>query len=235
MVDFLAKPSMKPGPGSVLRVGGDGGTYLRITHLFDHCVYAMWVGEANQARSARRPHKVSFGELEELACSEGAQWGRIVLPPAFSDVPVPQSQQGVDLAAAWHAVEPLVTQYFPEEQNLARDKFSLLIHQRAAALCVSRDTLRRWVLRYYYFGGTRLALLPLPSGIAPHSERDNASRPSEDSVKQVAQRRGPKSVLYQQFGVNTFIVSDDDIGDMRAALRRLRAHGRTTKTDAHED
>lgn len=195
MVNFLGTPSMNPGPGSVLRIGGDGGTYLRITHLFDHCAYVMWVGEANQARTARRPYKVSLRELDELASSQGAQWGRIVLPPVFSDVPDPQSQRGLDLAAAWQIVQPLVRHYFAKEQNLARSKFSLLIHEHARRVSVSPVTLRRWVLRYYYFGGTRLALLPLASGIAPRPERNDTSLQSEDSVKPVIKRRGPKSKL----------------------------------------
>lgn len=232
MVRFIAAPSMEPGHGSVLRVG-DTGAYLRITHLFDHCVYAMWVGEDNRARNARRPHKVSFRELDQLASSPGAQWGRIVLPAVFSDVPDPQSQRGLSLAAVWHVVEPLVDQ-FAKEQNLARAMFSRLVHHHATRSHVSPDTLRRWVLRYYYFGGSRLALLPLPSGIEHRSGRDDTSPQSEDSVKEVGRRRGPKSILSEKFGENTFVVAEDDIRDMLAALRRVRSHGRTTQTGAHE-
>lgn len=234
MVKFLALPSMESGPGSVLRLGGDAATYLRITHLFSDCVYAMWVGEANQARTARRPRKVSFGELEELASSPGAQWGRLELPPALSDSPAPQSQRDLNLNAAWLAVKPLLD-HFKKEQNLARHMFSRLIHHQAARSRVSPHTLRRWVLRYYYFGGSRLALLPLPTGIEPRPEEDDTPPQLEDGVKQVSQRRGPKSKLSRKLGNNTFVVSELDIVDMCTALRRARAHGTKTQTDAHVD
>ena len=52
-----------PTPGLVLRVGEDTDRYLRLTHVFNDCIYAMWVGEPEGARYARRLSDLAFREV----------------------------------------------------------------------------------------------------------------------------------------------------------------------------
>ena len=79
----------------VLRVTDNTGIrFLRLTHLFDDCAYIMWVGEPNEARTARRPQKLILGELDALAKTPNATWGHLRLPPALLDIPDKNSIAG---------------------------------------------------------------------------------------------------------------------------------------------
>ncbi|WP_125381115.1 hypothetical protein [Burkholderia cenocepacia] len=188
MVDFVAIPSATPAPGLVLRLSGSEPTYLRITHRFNTCVYAMWVSEAKLAHDARRPQRLLLHELAELANATGSEWGRIVLPDAFKNIPDPKSDPDIRLQAIWKLVEPLLAQ-FSIEQNLTRGMFTRLIRDHAKVKLVSPVSLRRWVLRYYYFGGSRLALLDLPSG--PHGIVSTTDLHADDLTTPAPRRRGP--------------------------------------------
>lgn len=155
-----------PTPGLVLRVGVDTNRYLRLTHVFKDCVYAMWVGEPEGARYARRPTSISLSELRALADSASSAWGKLVLPASLTNEPIKGSERSTQLETAWHLVEPLI-KVFNRETSLSRHSFTALIRQRAEETETSQTTLLRTILRYYYFGGTRLALLPLPRGVKP--------------------------------------------------------------------
>lgn len=230
MVDFVAIPSATPAPGLVLRLSGSEPTYLRITHRFNTCVYAMWVSEAKLAHDARRPQRLLLHELAELANATGSEWGRIVLPDAFKNIPDPKSDPDIRLQAIWKLVEPLLAQ-FSIEKNLTRGMFTRLIRDHAKVKLVSPVSLRRWVLRYYYFGGSRLALLDLPSG--PHGiVSATTDLHADDLTTPAPRRRGPKSALSNELGECDFVVQKEDINDMRDAMRRLR--GKATQTGAHE-
>ncbi len=111
MVDFVAIPSATPAPGLVLRLSGREPTYLRITHRFNTCVYAMWVSDAKLAHDARRPQRLLLHELAELANATGSEWGRIVLPDAFKNIPDPKSDPDIRLQAIWKLVEPLLSRF----------------------------------------------------------------------------------------------------------------------------
>jgi putative transposase len=76
MTDFQPGPISNPRPGMVLRVIKDGhAQFLRLTHVFDECMYAMWVGEPNEARTARRPRKFSLIEIDGLMKQANSTWG----------------------------------------------------------------------------------------------------------------------------------------------------------------
>lgn len=217
--------------GLVLRVGTESCRYLRLTHVFRTCVYGMWVSDPEAARYARRPHPIPLEDLQALAASPSAAWGRLVLPPALSTEPETGSDKAALLDSAWGLVQPLL-QAFQRESNLSRQFFTALIHERAEKTESSPSTLLRTLLRYYFFGGTRMALLPLPPGIKPgkaaYAEDAEAGRPP-------ARRRGRQGALAGELGRNDFIVRSEDIQDMVACFKRLLRKGPTFKTTAHED
>src|SRR5450830_1153623 len=167
MPEFQAlSPTPALTPGLVLRIGTESFRYLRLTHVFKTNVYGMWVGDPEAARYARRPSAISLIDLQTLTTTPSAAWGRIVLPPALSTAPADGSEKAVLLDSAWGLVEPLLLA-FQHESNLSRQLFTALIRQRAEETASSQSTLLRTLLRYYYFGCTRLALLPLPPGSKP--------------------------------------------------------------------
>lgn len=231
MPDFQPHPDNPvPVPGLVLRVGEETHRYLRLTHVFNDRVYAMWVGEPEGARYARRPTPMSRIELEALAVEASSLWGKLVLPPALTNEPATGSLRANQLDAAWSLVEPLI-QALRREINLSRLTFTALIRQRAEETETSQTTLLRTVLRYYYFGGTRLALLPLPPGVkpgnAPYLE-------SSDADQKPPKRRGRQGALAEELGRNDFVVRAEDIEDMTACFKRLLGKGPAFKTTAHE-
>ena len=220
-----------PAPGLVLRVGEATNRYLRLTHVFSDCVYVMWVGEPEGARFARRPASMPFSELQALAETAFSSWGKLVLPSALTNEPAEGSERSTQLDTAWSLVEPLI-KAFKRKTNLSRLSFTALIRQRAEETETSQTTLLRTVLRYYYFGGTRLALLSLPPGVKP----GQASYPAALSDDRAPpKRRGRQSVLAEDLGRNDFIVRAEDIADMVACFRRLLTKGPAFKTTAHED
>lgn len=232
MPDFRVLENIPaPSPGLVLRVGAKSHRYWRITHVFRTSVYGMWVGEPEAARYARRPTAMPLGDLQALAESPSAVWGRIALPPALSTEPEEGSDKAALLDSAWGLVQPLLKAY-QRESNLSRNTFTALIRQRAEETESSQSTLLRTLLRYYYFGGTRLALLPLPPGIKPGQA---AYADDTDPSRPVARRRGRQSALTRDLGRNEFIVRPEDIQDMVSCFKRLLAKGPTFKTAAHED
>lgn len=232
MPEFQARSDHPaPVPGMVLRIGTESPRYLRLTHVFTTCVYGMWVGEPEAARYARRPTAIPMTELHALANAPSSTWGRISLPPALSTEPEKDSDKAVLLESAWALIEPLV-HALQREPNLSRRFFTALIRQHAEQTGSSQSTLLRTLLRYYYFGGTRLALLPLPSGSKPgqgaYANSSGADRPT-------ARRRGRQPSLAQELGRNEFVVRSEDIEDMVACFRRLLGRGPAFKTSAHED
>lgn len=234
MPNFQSVTNAAPVPGLVLRIGDTDSRYLRLTHVFDDCIYAMWVDGPENARYARRPTRKLLSELLELADNPTSAWGRLTLPPALSESPPENSARAMQLDAAWELIKPLV-QTFKVETNLARSRFTTLIRERANATRTSFITLQRMILRYYYFGGTRLALLSLPPGAkAGHAaytlnEKKNSSDPPQPK------RRGRQSAMADELGANDFIVEEDDISDMVKCLKACLRKGPTFKTAAHEE
>ncbi|MFC5742891.1 integrase catalytic domain-containing protein [Dyella tabacisoli] len=234
MLIFDPVAQASPARGMVLRLGETDPRYLRITHLFYQCVYAMWVGEPEKARYARRPVRLSRKALKTLVQTPGATWGRLALPDALTVSPPKDSERALDLDAAWNLVEPLA-QSLERESNLSRSMFTTLIQERAKATDTSFITLRRMLLRYYYFGQTRLGLLPLPTGVTPTNAPASRIRSALGSNDYSPKRRGRQSILTQDLGKNDFVVSEDDIADMVAFLKSRLRHGVTFLTHAHEE
>ncbi|MBI1891248.1 MAG: transposase family protein [Burkholderiales bacterium] len=132
-------------------------------------------------------------------------------------------------------IEPLVTA-FEKEENLKRSRYTSLIRQRAEALDVSFITLNRLLLRYYYFGGTKNALLHLPAGPVPGTAGYSQANIDDGNGKSRSPvRRGRKGILTHELGENTFIVTEDDIGDIIDCLKSALRRGRTNIPAVHEE
>jgi hypothetical protein len=221
-------------PGMVLRVGETDSKYLRLTHVFEDCAYVMWVSTPENARYARRPKKMLLGELKQLASATTSTWGRFVLPLALSTPPLEGSERFLAMNAAWLIIQPLVAA-FEKEANLSRTKFTSLVRERAEAMQASFITLHRMIIRYYYFGGTRFALLSLPPGISPGDGRYADVSTENSNIHRPPKRRGRKSILTDELGANDFIALEDDIKDMVDCLKKCLRKGPTYLTSAHED
>lgn len=220
-------------PGLVLRIQGEVTKYLRVTHVFDTSIYGIWINTPEKARYARRPVRISLKLLKGME-KDGAEWGRVVLPPEFTVVGIdPDGETEQELEAASGMVMPII-ELFEKEKNLSRTTYTASIRQRAEALQVSFITLFRLVIRYYYFGRTRRALLPLSSGVKAGTS--TYCKPMEELAKfeKPYKRRGPKSILEGEFGVNEFVVMSEDIDDMVRCLKYCLSKGATNKTAAHE-
>jgi putative transposase len=233
MLEFEAiSGNPAPVPGLVLRVGQEDSRYFRLTHVFDDCAYAMWVSEPERARYARRPVAISLLDLKALAAPPSSAWGRLALPPALVNAPEAESERSTRLEAAWGLVAPLL-KAFERKSNLTRQTFTALIRSHADATETSQTTLLRMILRYYYFGRTRLALLPLPPGIKPgHSPY---AETAGEQHRPQPKRRGRQSGLAEELGRNEFVVSQTDIDDMASFFQSLLVKGPAFKTTAHED
>lgn len=232
MIDFHPIHSPAFEPGIVLRIGDTDYRYLRLTHVFEHCSFAMWVGTAENARYAKRPHRMTNEELLNLAAQPTSVWGKLALPDRFLEPIQPDSERSNLLHAAWNLVGPLA-EAFEREANLSRTTFIALIRARALATNTSEVTLRRLVLRYYYFGRTRLAVLPLPPGVKAGTEA-LPKRTDASIEKSTPKRRGRQTVLVNEIGRNDFMVSEDDIADMVDSLKKCLRKGATFVTNAHE-
>ncbi|WP_341318482.1 hypothetical protein WN982_25955 [Paraburkholderia sp. IMGN_8] len=210
----------------------DKTRFLRLTHLFDNCAYVMWVGEPNEVRNARRPRKLKLGELDRLAKTINATWGHLSLPPGLSDVPDTNSSAARTLEHTWHLVKPLITK-FCDAHNLTRQHFTSLIAKRAQDTQTSATTIKRLVLRFYYFGSTKHTLLPLPPGRKPDSEFRTGKRNLKNDGEP-AKRRGRKSVQTERYGVNDFVVSSDDVEDMLRVYSKFCRNRNSTVSQAHD-
>lgn len=222
MVEFVPVTNAAPSVGLVLRTGDPGG-YLRITHIFEQCVFAMWVGVPALARTARRPFRISNTELDSLSTAPAASWGRIVLPARFSSPPVGGSAEESVLDSKWKLIFPLI-QDLDREKNLDRTRYEAVIRQRAEDTGTPFGTLKRLIHRYFYFGRSTYALNELPRGTKP-----GAAGYSKSSAK----RRGRASVLANDLGANDFVVSEADVEDMVAELKSCLRQGPTTRPKAH--
>ncbi len=223
----------RAGLGLVLRVPGDITKYLRVTHVFDTSIYGMWIETPEKARYARRPTRFSMKVLGDLE-KTGAEWGRVALPPEFT-IAATESDGSLakELQAASDMVMPLI-ELFEKEKNLSRVTYTASIRQRADALQVSFITLYRLVIRYYYFGRTRRALLPLSPGTKAGKPAYGKQIDEATNLDKSYKRRGPKSVLRNELGENNFIVEINDIDDMVKCLKACLRKGPTYKTAAHE-
>lgn len=233
-IDFHEVDNTRPIEGLVLRVGNEQFKYLRVTHVFASCIYGTWVATPQEARNARRPKRISLTEVAHFIESEFGQWGKLSLPYQFiSTGKLRKSEHAAVIEAAWNLIEPLICS-FNKEENLSSARFTSLIRNRSELLKVNFLTLYRLVLRYYYFGGTRLALVPLPPGAKPERRAYSLGSDQPRSSNLPSKRRGRQPALASEIGRNNFIVSDDDISDMLACFKGNLRKGPTFFTEAHQ-
>lgn len=233
MQNFIPVQRARLSVGLVLRTSDE--RYLRITHVFGTCAFAIQVGEPSQARDARRPFELSKTQLDAIAESPGATWGKLSLPDRFTSPPAAGSDAESSLHSKWELIHPLVAA-LEKKQNLGRTQYEAHIRQRATETSTPFMTLKRLLHRYYYFGRTTYALVDLPRGVQPGS--NDYSKLFTDIAKGKSnrpKRRGPKSVLTQELGDNDYIVTEADVDDMLAELKRLLRRGPTNKSHAHEE
>jgi hypothetical protein len=203
---------------------------MRITHIFKGCIYFISVKGPEDARHACRPFRLSTLELTKLT-SQDAMWGRIDLPASMSNIALPESEPAQEIEAAWSIIEPLV-EVFEQESNLHRKNFTALIRERANATGCQFSTVRRTLLRFYYFGRSRLGLIGLPHGTKPVGFDCKSDRTEECKS---LRRRGRRSILENDYGPNTFVVDEDDINDMVRCLTRVLKNGPSSISAAHEE
>lgn len=220
----------------VLKVGPEGGaSYWRITHVFDKSAYVMEVSTPEMARYAKRPQLRRLSNLLELRNSGKATLGKIKLPAEFVSPPDDEDSGGQE-SASMTAIRPLVTA-LEAETNLSRWTFTKLIADRAADLGISAVTLRRLLLRYYYFGRLEASLRPLAPGPAVGSARAPEDKQPDDEqvAEKVQKRRGRQPIEAQALGRNEFIVNEVDIADMIDCLEARAKSGLTTIAAAYKE
>lgn len=229
-IKFIATPNAALSAGMVVRFENPT-TYLRLTHIFETCVFGMWVDVAEKAYFARRPIRYAIEEIKALLRDEGGEIGQIQLPFVFTRS-VKDEASEFKLNAAWEMIEPLVS-LFEKEENLSARSFSSCIRRRAESLCVNKTTLYRLVMRFYYFGGVRKALLPLARGATP-GLAGYKFQPTDGSAEKIYKRRGRQSILAPELGVNEFVVDEADIEDMIRSYKAKLRSGPTYVSIAHE-
>jgi len=209
-------------PGLVIRESATGGpTYHRVTHVFERSIYWLEISTPEKARYARRPRRARRSSVETDIQKGIAETGTVKLPARFH----PQSTEAPEAQykdAMMSALEPLLAA-FKEERNLGRWTFTAKIEERAKELSMSAVSLRRVLLRYWYFGGVREALMRLPRGPRMSLERSATVAPNAPQ-----KRRGPQARTKGKLGKNKFIVQPIDIEDMVDALRWCAKHRITT-------
>lgn len=216
--------SGKPAPrlGIAYRRTPTDQAYLRFTHIFKECYYVIDVTTVEAVRHARKPYRLTVEELESLlvADGDGGCFGQLDLPASMQWRPDPKTDAHVLHELRVKAIAPLV-KLFNDETNLKRSQFDRSIRERAAQVKVSFDTVKRDLLRYYYFGLDERSLVPLPSGTKPTVPRSmkvldrNAPPPTRA-------RRGPTPVESPELTKSTFVPSEADIAEMRLAVRAMR-------------
>lgn len=207
---------------------------LRITHLFPHTVFVIPVSTPSMARYASRPKSLNRAEIQLRIDRGELQIGRLPLPAEFVDI---SDRQGPEdsASAAYAAISPLIDQ-FDIETNLDRSRFTALLRARATEIDVSEVSLRRLLLRYYYFGRVKSALLPLKSGPDFGSQRPinvDIHEPQSDGNRQ-HRRRGRQPIEAATLGRNSFVVNDLDVADMTKCYATMATAGAVTYVGAHE-
>jgi putative transposase len=209
-------PTTPPKVGMVLRrVVDKVALYSRITHVFARTVYTMPLGTPAQVRFAKRPVRGRFSDLVLDLKAKRLSIGRVNLPPEFASSVEKGTPEFEEIRSAMGAIKPLVEE-FDHEPNLHRTRFTLLINQRADALQWTEVTLRRVLLRYYYFGRHENALRDRERGPEPKDTPDRIAAMSEQGA-----RRGRPADLATTLGPNQFKVLGEDVEDMVAAVERV--------------
>lgn len=222
------RPGKKNTPlqvGLVLRLGHEAADpMVRITHVFNESIFVMPVSTPDKARYAKRPYELQVSKVESRLDAVEWQIGRLSMPSGFL------TGDG-DWKNAYEVIQPLI-EVFDDKRSLSRTMFTVQIKRRANELGVSEVTLRRLLLRFYYFGRVKEALQPLKPG-RPIEETSSYSFPTKSG--QAPKRRGPQPITAIDLGPNDFVVSTEDIEDMVECYERLAANDKVTRTKAYKE
>lgn len=235
----MTTPKFFPGHnGEALKIGMVVQTLSndlwRVTHCFKTTIYVMPVSMPNMVRYAVRP-SVRLRSDVESKIKEGI-WhlGRMQLPQKFLEYSSVVEADKQTINDYFSAIEPLVIQ-FDDERNLDRNQFTLLINRRANELEISPVSIRKMVLRYYYFGRNKNALGSLKKGPALLSARmmPDTSEETMDCLP-TQKRRGRQPIEAKKLGLNNFVATDSDVLDMVECFEALASKGKTTQIAAHQ-
>ena len=222
------RPQNKSTPlqvGLVLKLGcEDESPMVRITHVFNDSIFAMPVSTPEKARYAKRPYELHISKVESCLSVTKWQIGRLSIPSGFLT-------EGGDWKNAFEVIQPLI-EIFDDRRSLSRTMFTVVIKRRANELGVSEVTLRRLLLRFYYFGRLKEALQPLKPG-RPIEESSSYSLPNKNG--KAPKRRGPQPIMAIELGSNDFVVTTEDIQDMVECYERLAANDKVTRTKAYQE
>jgi hypothetical protein len=217
----------------VLEQVADGRhSYQRITHVFERNIYVMRASTPEEARNARRPRRLPRAAVENQVELGVFRLGRLKLPSEFTRAYPSGSEEDLEVQHRKGLIEPLLS-VFKLEPNLLRTSFTARIIERAVELMMSEVTLRRLLLRYWYFGGADQCLLPLRPGPAEGSIPANVA----EEVACARKRPGRKHrlVVAEEYPDIAFIPGEPDFVDMIGALTRKARRSPTTWVDAHEE
>lgn len=209
---------------------------LRITHVFKTTVHVVAYGTPSEARNARKPHPLGRAQVESdlkdgtaILCTDDLP--EELFRTLFSADPPTAKKSNSDgdpsspseIVFEW--IKPLI-RAFETEENLAPTRFKALISRRATALHMCDSTVRRLVIRYYYFGRVREALIPLVPGPQP---KDGAGC----ARKRPRRRTGRQPREAKKLGRNAFVLEQVDVDDM---IKRVKRCGRrhSNLAEAHE-
>ena len=224
----------KPAVGFVIEIPGKPSPrYLRITHIFDHTLYVMPVEGPEQARYATKPQRRDLAQIARQLAGKAVRLGRLPLPQEFLE-PGGATAEGEDdpTELSMAAIQPLVEK-FDREDSLRHSEFSAAIRDRANSIDFSEVSLRRLLLRYYYFGRTKNAFHQLRPGRKIGSQRPIGTQFPDPNLTKNISRRGRQPIEAKVLGRNTFITTDEDIADMIQCLEALTKKGITTLVAAH--
>lgn len=229
---LLSSPSPSVGLVIKLSVSGADSTevsFYRITHVFKDSIYLMQISTPGQVRAAKRPKRTTFDILNRwFSSSPQAVWGKVSLPTEFVSV------QKTEQVQAFKEMHPLL-KLFQNEQELQANRFNKNIQAHAEAVGLSEVTVRRNVLRYWYFGSTAAALIGFTRG--PKIKRFAGGRQleldSDESEPNLGRRRGRQPLVAQSLGPNNFVLGLLDEQEIIACYKKLLRMGPTTVRDAY--
>ncbi|WP_457329507.1 hypothetical protein [Rhizobacter sp. P5_C2] len=227
-LSFHPNRSKKPRAFGAIRIGkGASSCNYRITHVFTAHIYLMPVTTAAGGHDASRPKRRSIREIDKLVDEGKAVYGSIRLPPEMT-VAIKKGDRLDELASGVLAqIRPLLD-LFARESELGRS-FTSEIEAQAESQGVPLPTLRRALLRYWYFGAMKQALLVLRRG--PKISVQTEAQPSgQAKVKHIAlhmRRAGPKprhaaGVRPCEWRPEAIDVADMEHAAIRCATRKLK-------------
>jgi len=239
---FSTIPNLKAGLAFRLISDEESGEqfhYYRITHVFNDTgrLYYLEISTPEKVSFAKRPKSMSIDVLKELFDTNSKNTlGNVPLPLEFikSDTndELELSQKEVS-EVNYKSLEPLL-ETFENETFLQARNFEPEIVKHSLKINMSRATLRRMILRYWYFGQSAIVLAPRTRGPKPKLANSLENELTNDDHK-ILMRRGPKARIVKELGENEFVVGLEDIKDMRECLKRKLRKGYTNKVSAHRE